>query len=268
MPARWRDHDEHALTPASLEALFDNEIPCIRVKGFATPDECQAFVRAMDTVGLNKEYRAIGPNVKFRPRYIGVPQFEYRKKTKADYFATVEAAYADQHKVFELCGFNPIERLAALLRKSAPAKDVRIAQEPGFGRYYAGIIRDITGGTNLHLDFARFTAPDYAIGANDAQIATNFYADGSPDWGETTVHNLHFDPGVAPGQYWESAPFDPARVEGVERISFKALPGDLVMFNSRCPHRVGFNPGDDGKRRMGIGSFVGRTPSGGLVLWS
>lgn len=268
MPGRWRDHDEHELTPASLAALFNNEIPCIRVKGFATPDECRAFVQAMDTVGLNKEYRAIGPNVKFRPRYIGVPQFEYRKRPKADYFATVGEAYADQAKVFEVCGFNPIARLADLLRGAAPGKDVRIAEEPGHGRYYAGIIRDITGGTNLHLDFARFTAPDYAIGANDAQIATNFYADGSPDWGETTVHNLHFDPPVARGQYFESAPFDPTRVEGAERISFKPLPGDLVMFNSRCPHRVGFNPNDDGRRRMGIGSFVGRAPGGNLVLWS
>jgi hypothetical protein len=268
MPGRWRDRDEHALTPAALAALFNNEIPCIRVTGFATPAECQAFVRAMDTVGLNKEYRAIGPNVRFRPRYIGVPQFEYRKRPKADYFATVEEAYADQAKVFEACGFDPIARLTDLLRGAAPGKDVRIAQEPGHGRYYAGIIRDITGGTNLHLDFARFTAPDYAIGANDAQIATNFYADGSPDWGETTVYNLHFDPPVARGQYFESAPFDPTRVDGVERTAFKPLPGDLVMFNSRCPHRVGFNPNDDGRRRMGIGSFVGRAPGGNLVLWS
>lgn len=268
MPGRWRDHDEHELTPATLAALFNNEIPCIRVRGFATPAECAAFVGAMDTVGLNKEYRAIGPNVKFRPRYIGVPQFEYRKKAKGDYFATVEQAYADQAKVFAMCGFNPIERLATLLRQAAPGKDVRIAEEPDHGRYYAGIIRDITGGTNLHLDFARFTAPDYAIGVNDAQLATNFYADGSPDWGETTVHNLHFDPPVAAGQYFETAPFDPTRIDGVERISFKALPGDLVMFNSRCPHRVGFNPNDDGRRRMGIGSFVGRAPDGTLVLWS
>lgn len=265
MPGRWRDHDEYELTAPSLEALFNNEIACIRVKGFATPAECKAFVDAMDTVGLNKEYRAIGPNVKFRPRYIGVPQFEYRKKTKADYFATVESAYADQAKVFALCGFNPIERLAGLLGEVVPGKDVRIAEEPGFGRYYAGIIRDITGGTNLHMDFARFTAPDYAIAANDAQIATNFYADGSPDWGETTVHNLHLDPARGPV---ELSPFNPQLVEGTERISFKALPGDVVMFNSRCPHRVGFNPQDDGKRRMGIGSFVGRAPGGHLVLWS
>jgi hypothetical protein len=265
MARTWRDHDEHPLTPETLEALFDNEIACIRVKGFATPAECKAFVAAMDAVGLNKEYRVIGPNVKFRPRYIGVPQFEYRKRAKGDYFATVEAAYIDQSKVIAQCGFNPLDRLMTLLRGAAPGKTVRIAEEPGYGRYYAGIIRDVTGGTNLHMDFAKFTAPAYAIAANDAQIATNFYADGSSDWGETTVHNLHLDPALGPV---ELSPFDPKLVEGAERISFKALPGDLVMFNSRCPHRVGFNPADDGKRRMGIGSFIGRAPGNSLVLWS
>jgi hypothetical protein len=261
----WRDPAEHTLTPDSLQALFNNEIACIRVKNFATPDECKAFVAAMDAIGLNKEYRVIGPNVKFRPRYIGVPQFEYRKRPKGDYFATVEDAYADQAKVFAHCGFNPIERLAGLLRDAAPGKQVRIADEPEYGRYFAGIIRDVTGGTNLHMDFARFTAPDYAIAAYDAQIATNFYADGSPDWGETTVHNLHLDPARGPV---ELSPFNPKLVEGVERISFKALPGDLVLFNSRCPHQVGFNSADDGQRRMGIGSFIGRRPDGTLLLWS
>src|SRR3954470_8780668 len=264
MAKPWRDHAEHPLTVQSLQWLFDNEIPCIRVKNFATPKECAAFVAAMDAVGLNKEYRVIGPNVKFRPRYIGVPQFEYRKRPKADYFATVEDAYADQAKVFAHCGFNPIERLAKLLRDAAPGRNVAIAEEPEHGRYFSGIIRDVTGGTNLHMDFAKFTAPDYAIAANNAQLATNFYADGSPDWGETTVHNLHLDPARGPV---ELSPFDPKLVEGVERITFKALPGDLVLFNSRCPHRVGFNPGDDGKRRMGIGSFVGRRPAGHPPQW-
>lgn len=264
----WGDHLEHPLTAETLQALFGNEIACIRVKGFATPAESKAFVEAMDAVGLNKEYRAIGPNVKSRPRYLGVPQFEYRHKTKAEYFATVEEAYAEQAAVFAHCGFDPIARLMHLLRRMVPGRDVRIAEEPGLGRYYAGIIRETTGGTNLHFDFARFSAPDYSIAANEAQIATNFYASGTEEGGETTVHNLHFDPPIETGEYYEIAPFDSKRVEGVERYAFKPAAGDLVMFNSRCPHRVAWNPRDDGQRRMGIGSFVGRAPGGDLVLWS
>jgi hypothetical protein len=265
---RWRDHQEHLLTAESLQALFNNEIACIRVKGFATPAESKAFVDAMDTVGLAHEYKAIGPNVRAKPRYLGVPQFEYRKKTKADYFAIVERAYSEKDAVVAHARFDPIARLMDMLRRAAPGREVAIAQEPEFGRYYAGIIRETTGGTNLHFDFARFSAPDYGIAANDAQIATNFYASGTDEGGETTVYNLHFDPGVPRGTYVEIAPFDSKRVEGVEHYAFKPTAGDLVMFNSRCPHRVAWNPRDDGRRRLGIGCFIGRAPSGNLVLWS
>ncbi|HVA39815.1 MAG TPA: hypothetical protein VNF49_04075 [Candidatus Binataceae bacterium] len=267
MNARWKDREEHPLTADTLEALFDNEIPCIRITGFATPAECRAFVAAMDAVGLKKEYK-VAPNVKSMPRYIGVPQFEYRKRAKEEYFAVVAEAYAEQEAVLRLCGFNPLRRLMEHLRRVVPERRVAIAEEPGFGRYYAGIIRDMTGGTNLHLDFARFSAPDYRVGRNDAQIATNFYASCPREGGETWVHNAHFEPPIAPGQYHEISPLDPALVAGAERYAFQPAPGDLVMFNSRNPHRVQFNPNDDGTRRMGIGVFIGRAPERDLLLWS
>ena len=264
----WRDHAEHPLTAQSLQWLFDNEIACIRVRGFATPAECAAFVAAMDSVGLNKEYTVIGPNVKFRPRYIGVPQFEYRKRPKEDYFATVEAAYADQAKVFAQCGFDPLARLATLVRAAVPGKRVGVAEEPGVGRYYAGIIRETTGGTNLHMDFCRQTAPGYEIAKVDAQLATNFYASGTEEGGETTMYNFHYDPADYVARTVELSPFDPKLVEGREHYTFKPAAGDLILFNSRCPHRVSWNPRDDGQRRMGIGSFLGRAPGGDVVMWS
>ncbi|MCX7160968.1 MAG: hypothetical protein NT176_18085 [Proteobacteria bacterium] len=260
----WRDHAEHPLTAESLQWLFNNEIACIRVKAFATPAECAAFVAAMDSVGLNKEYTVIGPNVKFRPRYIGLPQFEYRKRPKEDYFATVETAYVDQAKVFAECGFDPLARLATLVRAAVPGKQVGVAKEPGVGRYYAGIIRETTGGTNLHMDFSRQTAPGYEIARVDSQLATNFYASGTEEGGETTMYNFHYDPADYVGRTVELSPFDPKLVEGREHYTFKPAAGDLILFNSRCP----WNPRDDGQRRMGIGSFLGRAPGGDVVMWS
>ena len=79
----WLDHEEHCLSAESLRALFENEIACIRIRGFATAQESEAFVGAMDDVGLSHEYKVLGPNVKHRPRYLGVPQFEYRKRPLA-----------------------------------------------------------------------------------------------------------------------------------------------------------------------------------------
>ena len=265
----WLDHEEHCLSAESLRALFENEIACIRIKGFATAQESEAFVGAMDDVGLSHEYKVLGPNVKHRPRYLGVPQFEYRKRLKADYFATVERAYAEQRAVFERCRFDALERLSQALRVALPGHSVGVAEEPGYGRYFAGIIRDTTGGTNLHMDYERVSASDYSIAANDAQIATNFYASGTDEGGETTVYNLHFvPPAMPPGQVFEISPFREEWIAGCESHTFKPIPGDLVMFNSRCPHRVHWNPRDDGQRRTGMGTFIGRRPGGDLVLWS
>jgi len=264
----WLHHDEPGLTRETLDALFANQIPCIRIKGFATADECRAFVAAMDAIALNKEYQVASPSVRALPKYIGVPQFEYRKKSKAAYFAEVEPSFADQAKVFAHCGFDPIQRLIDRVHAVVPERPIGLAREPDHGSYYAGIIRETTGGTNLHMDFARFSAPDYAIGTNSAQIATNFYASGTAAGGETTVYNHHFEPTVPAGTYYEISPLDPVRVAASESHTFMPVAGDLVMFNSRNPHRVHFNPNDDGTRRMGIGSFIGRRPDGELVLWS
>jgi len=266
--APWLARDEPGLARETLDALFENRIPCIRVRGFATPEECRAFVAAMDAVGLNKEYQVASASVRSVPKYIGVPQFEYRKKSKDAYFAEVESSYADQAQVFAHCGFDPVQRLIDRVHAVVPELPIGIAHEPEYGRDYAGIIRETTGGTNLHMDFARFSAPDYAIGANSAQVATNFYASGPAAGGETTVYNHHFEPTVPAGTYYEISPLDPARVAASESYTFAPAPGDLVMFNSRNPHRVHLNPNDDGTRRMGIGSFIGRRPEGDLVLWS
>lgn len=268
MAASWRDHDEHPLNADSLRALFDNQIGCIRIEGFATPAESQAFVAAMDAVGLSHEYKTQGPNIKQRSRYLGATQFEYRRKGKADYFAAVEAARGERDAVFARAGFDPIARLMERLRPCVPGRKVAIAEEPGHGRYYAGIIRETTGGANLHFDYARITAHDYAIAANDAQLASNLYVGATDEGGDTTVYNLHVDPPAKAGEYVETSPFDAARVAGREHLSFKPVPGDVVIFNSRCPHKVAWNPRDDGQRRMGIGCFIGRAPGGDLVLWS
>ena len=39
----WRSFDPEPLNPASLAALFANEIPAIRIPDFCTPAECAAF---------------------------------------------------------------------------------------------------------------------------------------------------------------------------------------------------------------------------------
>ncbi len=119
-----------------------------------------------------------------------------------------------------------------------------------------------TGGTNLHMDFARFSAPDYAIGANTAQIATNFYASGTAAGGETTVYNHHFEPTVPAGNVLRDLARSIRRAwRQAKSHTFTPFAGDLVMFNSRNPHRVHFNP-NDGRHAAHGHRFVHRPPPG------
>ena len=48
MARAWRSNKELSLSAETLRALFDNEIPAIRIKGFATPEECRRFAEAVD----------------------------------------------------------------------------------------------------------------------------------------------------------------------------------------------------------------------------
>ena len=68
----WREKGEHGLSRDSLTALLANEIPAIRIEGFANAKECADFAAAM-RLGNQRTYgvdRPIG--------YIGMAQYEFR----------------------------------------------------------------------------------------------------------------------------------------------------------------------------------------------
>ena len=144
---------------------------------------------------------------------------------------------------------------------------VAIAQEPNGESLYAGIIRNATGGGALHADFAPFTAPGLVIGQVNAQISWNLWVDHPSAGGLTTVHHNPWTPDPnAPG-IPEQYPLDAELVAGAQSHVYQPKIGDVIFFNTRNPHEI--SPGVEGAgTRLQIGSFVGRLPSGDLILWS
>ncbi len=53
-----------------------------------------------------------------------------------------------------------------------------------------------------------------------------------------------------------------------ECAAYAPTAGDVVLFNARNPHEVAGGPADQGRDRIGIGSFIGRMPDRSLMLWS
>ena len=259
----WQQHETTELSRDSLEALLRNEIAAIRVSSFATPAECAAFAAAVKQSPDMKYY-----SVAKRIGYIGMAQYEYRwGGSKADYFRDVEGAWRYLDPIFER-SFDAIQRFIDTMAPHAAGR-VGVAEEDGFGRYFAGIVRWASEGVDLHADFAPFNSPSYAIGAIDAQLGWNFYAEELEEGGDTTVHNAPWSPAMEGDVPPKSYGLPRELVAAAESYSFRATVGDVVIFNTRNPHEVNGGRASPGHERITIGSFVGRLPAAGdLVMWS
>jgi hypothetical protein len=270
-PAPWKSNDEPELSRETLLALLNDEIPAIRVRGFATSDECASVVEAIRDVGMQHVYHfksADGDALSdVTTGYIGLTHYNYRHKPKSAYFDAVPDAYAYRNKVFEK-SFDAVQRMIDLLQ-AVSETSVGVARETdGAGDLYAGIIRDASTGGDLHADFAPYTARGLCVGQIDAQISWNAWFEHPENGGGTTVHHqpwtAEFDGDDIPEQY----PLDRALVEGAETHIYRPSPGDAILFNTRNPHEIaGAAPGDT-HSRLQVGSFIGRMPKGDLALWS
>ncbi|WP_421842383.1 hypothetical protein [Marinobacter algicola] len=261
MANHWNELKEFELSKKNLERLLNNEIPAIRIRGFATDSECASFTAAMKKANI-KTYgkAAVG--------YIGMAQVEYRwDKTKEDYFSDVKDAFEDQKFVFDN-SFDPMQRLIDRLSECWD-EQVGIAEETGFGKYFAGIIRFASKGIALHADYAPFNSPGYEIEKINSQLGWNLFVEVPSGGGVTTVHNSPWNPEMEDGKPPQSYGLDRSVVEGAETFDYSPGKGDVVLFNSRNPHEI--SPGVDGSsgERLQIGSFIGRmSDTNKLVLWA
>ena len=145
---------------------------------------------------------------------------------------------------------------------------VDIAVEEGYGRYFAGIIRDSSHGIDLHAHYAPYYARGYLISKINAEISWNLYVEQPAQGGQTTVYNSPWAPVVHGDEIAENHPLDPMLVAGAESYTFEPTAGDVVVFNNRNPHQVAKGDDPDGKNRLHIASFIGRLPKDELILWS
>ena len=257
----WARNTEELLTRDSLTALLHNEIPAIRIRAFASNAECVAFCNAVRAAPIS--YYSVMPPV----GYIGMAQYEYRwNQPKEKYFLDVPAANALLRQVTSN-SFDPVERLIRLLQTHCDNR-ICVAQEPGLGPYYAGIVRIASGGIRLHADYAPFNSPDYTIGAIDAQLGWNFFAEQPSGGGNTTVHNKPWTPALNGNEIPASYDLPRELVAGAASHSYAPTAGDVVIFNTRNPHEVAGGESEASGDRVSIGSFIGRLPDGSFGLWS
>ena len=125
-----------------------------------------------------------------------------------------------------------------------------------------------TTGVGLHADFAPYVSAGYAIAQSDSQLAWNVYADVPEAGGETVIYNRPWTPLPEDNRVGPAYDLSHAAVAGAESVALRPTIGDVLLFNARNPHEVRSAESKSGRRRIGVGSFIGSLPNGSLVLWS
>lgn len=268
----WHASEAQPLSAESLDDLFANRIPAIRIPAFATPDECRAFASGLRQCDLRVVKGATdhaAPSFEAQKiAFIGLTQFEFKYRPVEDYLDAADAARAEVAPVFA-DAFDPVERLMGRLR-SFTDHDVAIAGDPCGRRYSATIIRSSNEGLALHADFAPYQAPQLTVSDCTAQLAWNFYAEVPEEpGGHTMVHNSPWTwQRRRDGEIAENYPLPYEAVAGAETFTFRPQEGEVILFNSRNPHEVFPVEAPNGKDRIAMATFIGRKPNGDLHFWS
>jgi hypothetical protein len=262
MKGTWTEVCERDLDKQTLKAVLDNRLAAVRIRNFATLEECERFSKAAKAGDL-KYY-----SVQQKIGYIGLAQYEYRWNTpKENYFRDVAKARANLDPVIQRAGWDPVARLIERVQAVWDAP-VGIAREEGLGEYYAGIVRLASEGVALHADYAPFNSPAYTVKDIDGQLGWNFFAEGLLSGGQTTVHNAPWTPEMVANEPPKSYDLPRDTVAGARTYTYEPTPGDVVIFNARNPHEIVPGTALPGRDRISIGSFIGRMPDNSLVMWS
>lgn len=252
----WERKQEYPLTAESLRKLIENRIPIIRIKDFATAEECEMLCVQSQLLNFNA-YEDVTPKIE----KVGITVFEYDRISKASYFQEVEKASKLRDSIFA-ASFNPLERIMEKFRECG-AK-VRIASEAGYGSYYAGLIRKIENGTQLHIDFAPLEQSGWEVCTVTAQLSWTLYLKLSDNnHGKTCIYDRRCTP--EDEQYkLDSYGYSDKVIADVDRICFQPYVGDVLLFNTSNFHYVEPMNG----QRVAFNSMIGLLPNGEIIFWS
>jgi hypothetical protein len=252
----WIGRGAHQLTPHTLQQLLDNSIPYIRWS-LVSEAACHALADRLTDLAFG-EYRDVEPKID----RIGCTVFEYDAVGAEDYFAASKAAVVLRDRLFAQT-FDPLRMVLRELSKRT-GRRVSIAQDGSGQSYYAGLIRRIELGTELHIDYAPAEQRGWTVCDVRNQLTWNLYVKvGRRGSGRTTVYRRQWQPNdelLRDGSYG----FNCSVVTGSDYVTFQPRVGEIVLFNTRNYHIVDPSLGE----RMTVGSAIGETRTGGLVLWS
>jgi hypothetical protein len=272
--SNWQTLEDQPLSKESINNLFLNTIPCIRHRNFLSKDECDRLVEVINTHQIG----TYNPQVVFPPiGSVGVSQFDFQQE-KDSYLNRVAASRALQERFIREANVDILSRVLKLLHE-VTGLPARIAKE-GDMEYFAGLLRVMDYGVQIHADYGPYDGPDWEIGHLSGQLTWNVLLRQIPG-GDTIIYDRPWQgksDDVAFRKKLPSYAYSPSGLQG--RI-FKVMPPietDLTFFNSRNFHEVKAIDSWQNKQtkdvRMTLSSFVGLLPPESdtaqptIILWS
>lgn len=255
----WQETLSFPTTPETLDLLFEGKIAGLCVPDFLTAKECKALADNAREYEFNSYLNVVPPIDK-----VGITVFEFDGIGKKSYFEAVAAATRSVSRITEdIC--CPLQRVIDWLSVLSPNRSVTVAEEPGFGPYFAGLFRRIEQGTLVHVDFAPMEQPGWSVAQVCSQLTFNVYLEvAGNDPGVVCVWDKQIQPEQRiykiPGSYG----YRPAVVDNVAFATITPRAGMLMVINTRNFHQVSPASG----YRLAVSSAVGQLPNKNLVLWS
>jgi hypothetical protein len=257
--ASWESTLESPPTPATLNMLFDGEIAGLCVPDFISPEECSRLKQRSAEYKF-EDYQNVSPRIE----KFGITVFEFDRIGKKQYFDAVESANRTIARITNgIC--SPLQRAIDWLLALSPGRTVTVAHEPGFGPYFAGLLRRIEQGTLIHVDFAPVEQPRWAVARICSQLTLNIYLDApKTDPGIVYIWQKQVHAGHQRFKISDSYGYDPEVVKGVPYARITPRTGMLMVINTRNFHQVLPSAGS----RLAVSASVGQLPDKNLLLWS
>jgi hypothetical protein len=196
-------------------------------------------------------------------RRLGHTLYEHTARGTAEqYFAQAGRLDMLRREVFAPAG-DVIDDVLDLVR-SVTGRRASIATDPGYGRYFAGVIREVHGRSRLHSDDSREETPDFEVGSLPYQLGLYVFLDMPACGGALTLYEREYRPEDRP--YRQGYGLDPRAVAGDSFVGVVPRAGDLILFPARHIHRVDACSGSG--RRIMLQAHLGVDETGDVICWS
>ena len=183
---------------------------------------------------------------------------------KANYFSNAQNSNQFIQNLFSHT-ISPVDKMHQILEHLFQKK-ISTATEYDM-KYSDCVIRIHQNGDSVHIhrDNCNFEMPEYVVSKYGNQLSAILYLQSPQSGGELTIYDKQWckdDESQRNPDFGYSSDV----VDGVEHVTIRPIPGNLVLLNPNYYHKIGSICGP--KPRISIGFFFAESSENNLYCWS